>query len=196
MTDLKKILWRLLVAGIVFSLVVLTCQRNEVWRSGSSLWQDALAKSPGKARPHLNFARALFVEKGDEAGAEIELRKALEIKPYYPLALLELGIYYSKRGDNRQAISYYEKALSKYPDIYRLWYNLAISYEEEGMYGEAEAAYRRTLLLEPGFLQATIRLGHLLRKTGREGEMIELMREAVKKNPELLDTQPYLREML
>jgi hypothetical protein len=54
--------------AVVALLVALTLLRNEVWRSQVSLWQDALAKSPGKARVYANLGTALHLAgKRDEA---------------------------------------------------------------------------------------------------------------------------------
>jgi tetratricopeptide (TPR) repeat protein len=64
--------WRRLAtvlgAAAVATLCLLTFQRNQAWRTPLELWQDALAKSPGKARPYVNVGTALHREKRlDEA---------------------------------------------------------------------------------------------------------------------------------
>ena len=61
-------LWRRRVAAlaaataVVLVLAALTFARNEVWRNPLALWQDALAKSPGKARVLGNVGAALHLE--------------------------------------------------------------------------------------------------------------------------------------
>ena len=58
----------LLGAAAVVLLATLTFRRNEVWRTPLSLWLDALAKSPGKARVYVNVGTALHLEERlDEA---------------------------------------------------------------------------------------------------------------------------------
>ena len=55
-------------AAVVVVLCALTYARNQVWRTELSLWSDALAKAPGKARPYVNVGAALHQEgKLDEA---------------------------------------------------------------------------------------------------------------------------------
>jgi hypothetical protein len=66
--------------AILVLLTALTLARNEVWRSQLGLWQDALAKSPGKARPHVNAGTALHLQ-GEIKRAVEHYCKALEIEP-------------------------------------------------------------------------------------------------------------------
>ena len=54
--------------------------RNEVWRSPLSLWSDALAKSPGKARPYTNVGTILH-QSGKVDEAIPYYCKALELDP-------------------------------------------------------------------------------------------------------------------
>jgi tetratricopeptide (TPR) repeat protein len=78
--------WRTttLAAGTLLAagLCTLTFMRNEVWRTPIALWQDALAKSPRKARAHANLGAALALD-GQVDAAILESCKALEIDPNY-----------------------------------------------------------------------------------------------------------------
>lgn len=67
-------------SAILVLLTVLTVARNEVWRSQLALWQDAAAKSPHKARPHVNLGTALHLQ-GEIKEAIEHYCKALEIEP-------------------------------------------------------------------------------------------------------------------
>lgn len=80
------------IAGgmLAAALVILTMARNEVWRSPLSLWQDAVAKSPGKARPQLNVGTVLHLE-GHLDEAIPYYCKALEIEPGNKLAQSNLN---------------------------------------------------------------------------------------------------------
>src|SRR6185503_18355598 len=72
-------------ASCVVVLVSLTIAGNEVWRTHLGLWQDALAKSPGKARVHANLGTALHdLGRLDEAIAEY--CAALAIDPNHDVA--------------------------------------------------------------------------------------------------------------
>jgi tetratricopeptide (TPR) repeat protein len=191
-----KMAWSVFVVSLLLALGVLTHERNVIWQDSIGLWRDTVAKSPEKARPRANYAVALRQEGGEDARAEAAFRKALALNPKNHAALLGLGIMHAERGEHGAAREYLERGVNIYPDSHEMWHSLGIVYEEQGMPGEAEAAYRRALSIRPGYVKAVIRLGHLLRGTGRAEEMISLMREAVRRNPQLLEVQPYLKEML
>jgi len=55
---------RILLAITVISLLGwLTLLRNDVWRNPVSLWEDNVAKAPGRARVHGNLGKA-YLDKG------------------------------------------------------------------------------------------------------------------------------------
>lgn len=184
-------------AGIllVLSLMVASYNRNEVWGTSYSLWSSAALRSPNKARPHVNLGVILFKEKRfDEA--QRELLRAIEIKPHYPTALQYLGFISVRKGDINKAIEYYKVALSRYPEIAEIWYYLGHELESLGRYAEAEEAYKKSQSLKVDFMLPIIRLGHMLDELGRGDEMRELLLSITRRNPELLDQQPYLRQVL
>ena len=71
-----------LIAAITLALVLatLTFLRNEVWQTHVSLWSDALAKSPQKARVHGNLGMALELAGRDDE-AITQYCQALAIDP-------------------------------------------------------------------------------------------------------------------
>jgi protein O-mannosyl-transferase len=77
--------------ALVISLGLFTMDRNSVYRSEVSLWEDTAAKSPGKARIHNNLGYAYFLAgRTEEArGAYLE---ALRIDPAHELARNNLGL--------------------------------------------------------------------------------------------------------
>ena len=67
-----------------------TCIRNEVWRTRESLWEDTVAKSPGKYRTWGNLGAAYF-DAGKHDKAVPCFRAALKVEPRYQNALLNLS---------------------------------------------------------------------------------------------------------
>jgi len=89
--------------GAVLVLVLLTVlggatyERNTVWRTKLSLWQDAVSKSPHKSRPRNNLGNCYFL-RGDYMSALNNYKTAISLDPdnieaYYNvyLALDKLG---------------------------------------------------------------------------------------------------------
>jgi hypothetical protein len=91
-------LTNVLIPVLGAALVASTVARNEVWRSELSLWQDALAKSPGKARPHLNVGSALH-RSGDSEAAIPYYCEALRLDPKSIPARSNLDIALQARLD-------------------------------------------------------------------------------------------------
>jgi hypothetical protein len=95
------------VAVVAVGLAALTFSRNQIWRTQQSLWADALRKSPGKARVHLNFATATHVA-GDLSLAIEHYCKALDIDPTNRVARGNLDLAQMERaeaGDETMVVS-------------------------------------------------------------------------------------------
>ncbi len=94
------------VSGAI-ALVLLLCAgrtvvRNRDWNDEIALWSSAVQASPDSAKAHKAYAAAVFAadpdrRRIDEVIAEGE--RAVEIRPDYLGALVDLGSYYVARGD-------------------------------------------------------------------------------------------------
>ena len=87
-----------LAAGLTVLVVLagLTFARNLVWRTQLSLWSDALVKSPGKARAHLNVGTALQLEGKLDAAIPYYCH-VLELEPDNPRAQYHLNVIVEKK---------------------------------------------------------------------------------------------------
>lgn len=82
---------------VVGLLATLTFARNQVWQSALSLWSDAAAKSPGKARVFINVGVAHHGrDELDEAIAQY--CRAIEIDPDIALARENIEIALEQQG--------------------------------------------------------------------------------------------------
>jgi Tfp pilus assembly protein PilF len=64
-------------------------------------------------------------------------------------AQVEFGIKVAQNGLWKEATYWWEKATQVDPSYAEAWNNLAIGYEYEGRFEEADAAYQRALKLDP-----------------------------------------------
>lgn len=76
---------RSMAVVLIFGLCVMTVQRNMLYQDQVSLWSDAAAKSPHKARPHNNLGHAYALE-GEWDRAIDEFRLAVQLDQNYILA--------------------------------------------------------------------------------------------------------------
>ena len=80
-------------------LGMLTFQRNLIYQTKVSIWEDTVAKEPGNARAHYNLGVALAnCEKTDDAIAEYE--RALAISPAHVTRITASAWHWSRAGDS------------------------------------------------------------------------------------------------
>lgn len=123
----KKFGWFAMIV-IPLLLAVMTHQRNWVWQSEMSLWEDALRKSPVKIRVLTNLGSA-YLENGSLDRAMELFQKAESLDPQNEVVLTNIAttnykqsfVYRDRMMFEKaaacldRAIIYYEKALSLNP---------------------------------------------------------------------------------
>jgi len=108
------------------------------------------------------------------------------VTPYHAVEpipdLTAVALYYSNRGaeriragDTRGALGLLEIATQLAPDLADGWLNYGVAVRRAGRVGEAEAAFRRALEIDPSQVSAYQNLAALLTLLGREAEAAELM---------------------
>ncbi len=85
------------LVGVLAVLVGLTFARNQVWQSALSLWTDAVSKSPGKARVHVNVGVAHHALDHLDL-AIFHYCRAIEIDPEIPVARDNIEIAVEQQG--------------------------------------------------------------------------------------------------
>jgi len=204
--------------GISFILLllffgILTFQRNSLWASERSLWEDALKKSPNKIRPRLNYANTLPPEEAVKEYEEILKRDPYNRFVLNALAdsLIKLGRYKEaeealrlsgsiaiedanirakaelciKEKDYACALAYLDELIRREPGNSKAYFLLGLVYEEIGSMEEAERAYRESLRLEPDNVDTLINLGNLVAMKGRLKESLDLLNKAKSLKPDL-----------
>lgn len=104
--------------GIGILAVVLippTLARNRIWNDDLLLWRDAVAKSPGKARPHYNLGVALLRDGQVEKAGE-SFRAAVSLDPDDDYNWAALGYLSELEGDLAGARAHYARAVGMNPD--------------------------------------------------------------------------------
>ncbi len=118
-------------------LATATYARNNVWKSGISLWEDTVRKSPLKARAHNKLGLA-YRYKGQPDKAIEHYRVAIMLKPDYAEVHNNLGvIYYYNLGQPDKAIEHYKVALKFNPGNARTHLNIGIAYRARGLNAKA-----------------------------------------------------------
>ncbi len=106
------------LALIVILLAGMAYERNSVWHTLLTLWQDAAAKSPGKSRVHNNLGNCYILAgkpfKGIEAYQRAVALDSNNLEAYY-----NLGVNYENVGIMNRALYYYDRFCKTAPSSYR-----------------------------------------------------------------------------
>lgn len=105
-------------------------------------------------------------ERGDETGAEVSYRRALELEPSLAAAHTNLGNIYYRRSHIDAARAAFEAALDHEPTQPEARYNLANLLDDTGETEHAIAELRRVCRTTPDFADAHYNLGLILARVG------------------------------
>jgi tetratricopeptide (TPR) repeat protein len=115
-------------------------------------------------------------------------------------ALLVIGILMVvTRARNRayqSDVSLYENVVQLVPKNPRGWTNLGFVLEMQGKFAQAEALFRRSLEIDPGFAETHNDLGLALARQGKLDEAVLHYRIAVKINPQFIPARYNLGNVL
>lgn len=144
--------------------------QDENHEKGMQLLEEVATQSRKSASPLINLAM-IRMQKGDLAGAEANLKSALEREPGNPVASNELGIVYRKTGRFAEARQLYEQVLVKYPTYAIMHKNLGILCDiylrDDGCALKGYQAYSAAF---PDDKNAKIWITDLQKRTGGQGQ--------------------------
>ena len=112
---------RLLAASgiIILTLTAVTYQRNAVWQSDISLWQDIIAKAPNKLRAYNNLGMALL-EEGKARQSLEYFDEAIARNPDAGRVYNNRGMAYLALGEEDKALADFNQAVDRFyaSDVY------------------------------------------------------------------------------
>ncbi len=135
-------------ACLIFTLFCLSLLRSSLYVDEATIWRDAVAKSPYKARTHNNLGHGYkLAHKPAEAMKHFE--RALELDPDYADALNNLATLYANDHRTEEAVALLRRTLALDPNHLSAHYNLAINLYEMGLVYDAAREYEVILQLAP-----------------------------------------------
>ncbi len=170
------------VALVVVVLAGLTIQRNTVWTSGITLWEDAERKSPNLARPHLNLG-VEYQTAGNINGAQREYEHALSLNASLTPAYLGLGSIYVYKSSWDQAETMMLRAADLAPDSPEPYINLALIQISKKRGPEALSFADKAAAIDHTNYLAHFTRGDALAFLGRYGDAVSAYRESLRLNP-------------
>ena len=172
-----------------------TCIRNNVWRTRETLWEDTVAKSPGKYRTWGNLGAA-YSDAGKNEKAVECFREALKVEPRFQNGLLNLSNSLLKLNRPKEAldttmqlINIDKNATTKPPVAFTLGLSLA----GVGRYDDAVSVFRNILAAMPDDPQAHKALGLVYYQTGLPHRALDHYQHAARVQPDDPQLQRFIQ---
>lgn len=150
----------LILCEITLLFGILSIERNKVWRTELTLWQDSHEKSPHKLRPLINLARAHSVE-GNREKAIRYYEESLAKGPGVFVPHYNLGELYLMDGRVEEAIIRFKTALQIDPKIPETYAKLGEIYLAQKKWKLADVYFKKCIEIDNRFPQVFKNLGLL-----------------------------------
>ncbi|HET6722736.1 MAG TPA: tetratricopeptide repeat protein [Chitinophagaceae bacterium] len=137
-----------LLVGFTLFFVVITFQRNTVWKDSVSLFTDVTKKYPQASHAHFTLGKNLM-DTRDVNAALASLNKAIELDPRMSDAYFIRGNLYYGQGNYQAALSDYRKAVEINPKYAEALYNLGVCYNTLGNFTEGMNALTSAINIRP-----------------------------------------------
>ncbi|GAB6095159.1 hypothetical protein JCM14469_14110 [Desulfatiferula olefinivorans] len=107
-----------------------------------------------QAEKYLQKAADIYMDKENVEDAEAILNDILEISKDSANVFNSLGVLYRKRGDFKNALKNYEKALRIHPEETFILYNVGRLHLDLKDPGKAAEFFEKALIIDPDFIEA------------------------------------------
>ncbi len=185
-----------LVGCVLVLTAVWTHQRNAVWKSERSLWEDVLTKVPDSGRAHHNLAWGYYQKhrKYDQAIAHYRLalkfsdnRKPRQVGATH----LNLGLLLMDRGEFAEAARHLAAATAARPEEVKPAYLHAVVLSAGGRLEQAEAILSRLRAKRPGNVQLLNLAALSAMRRARNAEAIPMLEKSLAVDPDNWQTHYY-----
>ena len=129
----KRLVFTVVLSFLMIFYGIMTYQRNSLWKDPLKLWNDAVTKSPGKARPYLNRGLA-YAQKGDIDNAIKDYTTAIQLNPWYVEAYNNRGVIFASIKKYEQAFKDFNKAIDLKPEYAIAYNNRGVLYSTTGQW--------------------------------------------------------------
>jgi len=183
---------RTMKSTVIVLLIITICyaflsyRRNLIWQNEFALWDDAVHKSPKKARPYNNRGVA-YGKLGRSSQAIADYNRAIAINPNYVEAYYNRGNEYDEQGNFTQAIADYTKAIEINPNYLEAYLNRGMVYGKLGSFSQSIAEYNKAIDINPNFAEAYYNRGIIYDKQRNLTKAIGEYTKAIAINPDYLE---------
>jgi tetratricopeptide (TPR) repeat protein len=163
----------------------LTEQRNRVYQSDLSIWEDTVAKRPESSLAQSGLGTALFL-RGHEREALFHYEIALHLNRNTPTLHYNLGLALLKLNRRPEAEAQFVEACRLNPRYYSAHYELGLTRLQMGQPEAAAAQFAEAVRLMPAMTEAHYEWGVALAQMGRWTEAVDQYQAALRLDPGLV----------
>lgn len=167
---------------IPLALVVATYNRNAVWQSKETLWEDVVRKAPRNAIAYSNLGTVYF-EHGLIDKALQTFETALSINPVSADIHYNLCQIYLRKDLIEEATGHCHISVRLKPDNFKMHYALGILYRQRGQIDEAVKYFNHSLRLNPFWANGYNQLGTIYAIKGEKDTAILYLEKAIALKP-------------
>ena len=172
---------------VLFGLSTLTWRQTHIWRDSETLWNHTLAASPS-SMAHFHVGR-FTAQRGDLAGAEKHLRRAVEINPTNDVIQSNLALVLARQGNLAEATTHFNRALEINPADPATLNNMGITLAQQGKLDEAIRHFQRSVEIKPKDASGHSNLANVLLNRGDLDGAMKHLRLAIEIDPADADNQ-------
>ncbi len=134
--------------AILTCFLTLTLFNNQSYQTRRGNFQNAITKVPEEKVFH-NLLALDYMDHKYYPLAEKQLLWALNLDPYYPEALVNLGIVKYKTGDREAEMALYQQAIQAGPDFAAAHFNLGVAWIGLRKMDQAQLELEKAFQLDP-----------------------------------------------
>jgi tetratricopeptide (TPR) repeat protein len=168
-----------------------TWQRNKVWHTEDSLWQDVTIKSPLNGRGWMNYGLTKMGH-GDFAGALADYTRAAVYAPNYYFLEINTAIDLGALGRNQESEPHFRRAIELQPNEAQTYYFYAVWLSAQGRTPEAIQNAKSAMAVNPDYIDARHLLMSIYTQQGNAVALRELAQATLKLAPNDAASLSYL----
>jgi Flp pilus assembly protein TadD len=174
----------LAVIGIACVFGIMTAQRNQVYGSELSIWNDTVVKRPDNPRAYNN--RGLAYQNAGQYGLALaDFDTAIRLKPDFHQAYNNRGITQARLGKYETSVGDFETAIRLKPDFSSAYSNRGLAHANLGRYDQALTDYEIAIRLKRDSVEAYFNRALLYGQMSRFPQALADYGEVIRFEPDM-----------